>query len=367
MESVEVSYFSIWIYVVFGIVFFILSTRSWHHELRKEYGFYAFLMIYVFAIFRFNIGNDYPEYWNIVSTAPSDRDYFEPLSGGIINLVRLVDFPPLVFIIFSSISLFSYKYVIEKCSDDPVMSWYFYFAYPMLFFQDCSTIRQAGAMGLFFLAFYFVDQGKAWKSFGCLLIAVLFHKSALICFLIFFLPLFKRIGLKQNVVFFIMTFFAGNLIEIVVVNYLSSLPIAANFLYYLNQEFGGLNLFSYVMYFINIINFLLYRQLVEDNARNRYLITLVNVGLCLFNLFLIESQTAIRFANFFMLFELLLIPSYLNILSNFIGSRHKANLMVVSVLLMLQLTMVIIYIRAYNNQLLDLPVYVPYETWLNHL
>lgn len=363
----EVSYISIWIYIAIGAIFFALANKSCFSEKRFYYSQIAFLVIYFFAFFRFNIGNDYPTYWDLVTVNTLNRNDFEPLSGGIINLVRFINFPPLVFITFSTISLFSYRYVINEYSEDPVMSWYFYFTYPMLFFQDCSTIRQAGAMGCFFLAFLFVDKGRMWKAVLCIIAAVLFHKSALICFLILFLPLFKKVSLKLNVVIFVCTFFIGELVETIVTNYLSGLSIAANFLYYVKQEMGGLDTFKYLMFLINIGNFLSYKYLLKENDRNFYFVTLVNVGLCLFNLFQIESQTAIRFANFFMLFEMFLIPSYLNLLSRYLGTRQRANLLVVSCLMILQLSIVVIYIKAYNNGVLDRAVYTPYEVWLNHL
>ena len=221
----EVSYFSSWFYFVIGIIFLYLVNSGNCPKNMLRNGQIAFCIIYVFAILRYDFGNDYPRYWaSIEGNSYSDSHVkdIELFSNAIISFVRIFKFPPLLFIIYSTICLFSYRYVIRQYSTQHALSWFFYFTFPLFFFQDCSTLRQSGAMAMFFLAFSFVDNGKWIKGLLCLLFAVFFHNSALICLLVLFLPLYKRISRKWNLFIFVASFVGGKFVENIVSNYITN-------------------------------------------------------------------------------------------------------------------------------------------------
>ena len=325
----------------------------------RKYGNIAFLLIYLFAIFRYDIGSDYHAYWQMV-TVGSDKTR-ELLSGFIIDFVSYVEFPPLIFIIFSTISLLSYKTVIDKYSSLRALSWYFYFSFPVLFLQDCSTIRNSAAMAFFFLAFVFADKGEYLKAVVCMAISPLFHDTGYISFGFLFLPLVKRIDLKLNILFFVASFFAGSLVEKLVVSYLAGLGVGDHFMRYVSAESGGLNSLQIVFYFINISNLLFYKKLTKGYPSNALMITLANFGMCLYNILRIEPISAIRFYCYFIFFEAILIPYYRNIFARFVSSKSFANLVLVILMFSLQLMMVIRYISVNNSDL------APYRVWLNYI
>lgn len=361
------SYLDIWIYFFIAFVFIVLISKSVDKKTNEKYGLIAFYIIYCFAVFRYDIGNDYRSYWQTFLGNGSERTV-EPLSGLIINFVQLFKFPPLGFFIFATISLCCYRYVIKRYSSSQTLSWYFYFAFPSLFFQDCSTLRQAGAMGLFFVAFALIDNKKYIKGIIFLFLSVAFHYSAIICFIVLFLPLLRKIRLPINVVLFIGSFLIGSFVEDFFINYIVGLDLlfSSKLEWYVNAEFSGNNSFQYVLYAINIANFIFYKSLCKIDSRASTYITLVNIGLCLYNIFQFETQTAIRFSTFFMLFAVLLIPMYISILSKYTNSPQLSGILLCLVLFLLQLSLVIIYINAYNNGVLDTPVYTPYKLWFNH-
>ena len=362
----SVSYFSTWIYFVIAFMFLELISQGNNKAKMRRCGQTAFLIIYLFAILRYNIGNDYHSYWLMV-TEHDMIDKLELLSGGIIDFVYYLGFPPTVFIIFSSICLFSYKYVISRYSSNQALSWFFYFTFPLLFFQDCSTLRQSGAMGCFFMAFAMMDKKDYVKTLLFVILAVLFHNSGYVCLLVFFLPLFKKVDLKVNIVALVASLFAGKLVERLVVSYLAGWGVADRFLYYIDQEMTGFNSFQYVLYGLNILNLLFYKSLCKLDPRNALYITLVNVGLCLFNVFQIEAQTAMRMAAFFLLFELFIVPYYIGLLVKTGMTKRFATVALWGIMFALQLMMVVIYISAYNKGALDTAVYTPYRLWLFNL
>lgn len=351
-----------------GVFFYLINNSTVPSQGNKsKYGFIAFTIIYLFAIFRYNIGDDYGRYWDMVSTGELLRPNFEPLSGAIINYVYKLHFPPLLFFIFSTLSLVCYYFVISKYSSNRVLSLYFYFTFPLLFFQDCSTIRQSGAMAFFVLTFFFVDNKKSLKALFCVVLAYMMQRSGIIAIVLFMIPLFAKVSLKWNVILFIFSFFLGMTARTLLESYLGNLEIAAQVLDYVNRDMGGFNTFQYVLYGINVLNFLSYKQLCKISSRNALYITLVNLGMVLYNIFMFESQTATRIVAFFLLFEMILIPDYRFVLKRITGSVKSSTALIFSVMLALQIMIVVIYIKAYNGRVLDTPVYTPYETWLNHI
>lgn len=358
-----ISYFSCWIYIVIGLIFLIQILKSNSGNSKKSSGL-CFLVIYLFAFFRYEIGYDYTTYWNIVTNVGEARDDFEPLSQIIITFVKDIGFPPLVFIIYSTISLLSYKKVIERYSTLPALSWYFYFSYPMFFIQDCSTIRQSAAMGLFFLTYMYIDIGHTKKALLTTLIASFMHSSGISALLLFFTPICKKISLKSNIIMLCASFFAGKVILTVITQYLAGVAMVQRFLYYTELDMDGFVIFQYIMYAIVLVNFVFYNKLILIDKRNALYITFVNAGLCFYNLFLFESQTAIRMANFFMLFELFILPSYIPVLRHVIKEQRTIKCLLFTAMFTLQLLMVCTYIKGYNNRTVDRGTYVPYKTWL---
>lgn len=371
----KVSYLDSWIYFVIGLVFLILINQSTTALKSKKSGFVAFAVIYLFAILRYYIGYDYDEYWKTMMGYGKERN-FELLSGFIIDFATSLSFPPLGFFLFSSISIFCYKYVISNYSQCPALSWYMYFTFPAFFFQDCSTIRQAGAMGLFFLTFALIVQERYIKAFLVALMVPLFHSSGLIVYFLFLIPFLKYLisflgkgFLFLNIVFFIFSFVIGNLVENYIMSYILNMDsyISSRFELYANSDGSGFNTMQFVFYSLNVFNFIFYSKLSSINNHNSLYILFFNLGACFYNIMQFEPKTAIRIATFFFLFELLLLPSIRLVISKLFGSLKLANICLFAIMFLLQLMIVFTYIRNYNTRVIEYPTYAPYRTWLFYM
>lgn len=360
------SLLSSWVYWIIFFVFLVLVNNSDNSRKRGVSESVCFYLIFLFAALRYGIGNDFMTYWEDGEVGNSTRNY-ELLSGAIIDFAYRIHFPPFIFIAFAAISLVGYRSVIKTESTNPPLSWYMYFTYPLFFFQDCSSVRQAGAMGLFFLAYSYLGKDKQIKAVLCLLLSVLFHTSAVIGFLILFRPLIKRIDVRLSIVMIILSVFAGRVIESIVMGFFGNTFLGEKFEYYLQGDNPGFNTMQYVIYGILLLNIIFYKRLIEDNENNKLLINLYTLGVILYHSFSIEPITAIRFSTFFFMFEILLIPSFKNVIARMFQSKPLANGLITVLMFSLQLTIIYIYIRAYNSGIMERPVYVPYETWINHI
>lgn len=343
-------------------------ANSAHNHSKK-----IFYIIFLFAICRYNIGYDYPGYWSLIKDCDIER--FEPLSKLILLLSHLLDFPPLAFAIFSSISLFCINYVLDKHSSDKSLSLVFYFSFPLLFLQDLSTIRQAAAMGVIFLMGSLWIQGKRLYSLFCLFIATLLHNSAIVGCIFFVNPLLSRQSKYLHFIIFVLSFLP---IQTLIFNLIVSLfpeSTAVNRLIsYVNLETASLNSFQYIFYAINLINLMFYDRLSRISYDNITYISIVNIGVILFNLFSFEPQTAIRICLLFFIWQVVLIPSYKILVSQFINKNnsikyceHLATNIIMLICFTLFFIYLYIYYKSYNAKIILLPTYFPYDFWWNNI
>lgn len=85
------------------------------------------------------------------------------------------------------LSLASIGFIFYKLSDDQAFSWIVYLGLPC-FLMCYSGLRQAIAIGICIFSFYFVNKKEKIKFILTVLIAMSFHYTACVCFLLY--PLF---------------------------------------------------------------------------------------------------------------------------------------------------------------------------------
>lgn len=363
--TIQVSLFDVWPYLFIMACFFYLEHRFKIVGNSKKYGDYCFLLLYLFSIFRYNVGADYQSYWNFV--IEQSRDSYELLSQIILNIAYQLRFPPVLFFLFSSVTLFSYRFFINKNSANPVLSWCLYFCYPMFFLQDISIIRQAGAMGMVLVAATLCLEKKYVWTLFFLSLAPLFHNSAWIGFLVLLAPLLKKAGRRDNIIIFGASFILGTIVVNVFLSLFGNLFIASKFLAYIDYGFAKNVTLQYLIYFLVLVNMFFYNRLKNKRNDNVIFMTLVTIGAALFNVFQVESQTAKRLSAFFLIFELLLIPDICDVITEKFNLKTHASKLCMLCLLLLQIYYINLYIVGYNNKVIESPCFVPYDIWWNHL
>ena len=97
------------------------------------------------------------------------------------------------------ISLLPVSYVIWKKSDNICLSYFIYLGLPV-FLLLFSGIRQSIAIGLCFYSIIYIQEKKLFKFVAIIIIATLFHSSAII-FLISYPLYYLKVSLKKKISF----------------------------------------------------------------------------------------------------------------------------------------------------------------------
>lgn len=198
------------------------------------------------------------------------------------------------------ISLFSF---LKRTATNPPLALFFFLT--MGFFQFSLTgIRQAISIAITLNAMAFIEQKKVLKFLVIILLAALFHKSALFC-----LPLYWVMNLdvnKRNVIYVT--------IGMCIVYFLAEplLLVAADML---NYDYGVEStdngfIFMSVVLLITVLCYLQRKKLQECKISNKYLINANYLSLMLWVIRLI-SRTAERVALFFMPYTYVALEEYL--------------------------------------------------------
>lgn len=350
-------YYYVWdLYPYFILYFIFIILLLSNKRIDTGKAKIAFLTLLFFEICRYNVGWDYMSYVDIFNGGEAEivNSRFEPLSKLFMIIAIKLDFYPMLFILFGLTHLSLLAFTIKKMSKEQVLSWTLYLLIPGFFLWDLSTIRQATATAFIFCSFYFLHQRKYLFYFLLVAIASCFHVSAIYGFTMIFISKLK-LSQSLNWCLFIFSFFLGN----VVIGMLPHLNIL-RLNYYLDMDSKAttsiLNLFYYA---INVVILLHYKKLINIDSMNKIYIQLSNWGVVTFNLFLFEPITSTRLSAFFLIFWILLIPSFVKI--------YKYKFIVLASFFFVNFSYLLIYLNAYNSRILDKVSYIPYDFWWNHL
>lgn len=321
--------------------------------------FFIVLGLFLFSVCRYNVGWDYYSYVKVVKT--EDYERYEFLSRLILKLASDIDFYPLVFILFAGIQLLTLSLAIKKLSIQPSTSWLLYALFPLFFLQDLSTIRQGVATALVFYSYTFSKRGNIQgyiTSIIVIFIASLFQISAWYGLLI--IPLSSvRLTKSQNWLFFVISFFIGPVLSSLLAE-LDFGGLSERFSIYANStDTVKTSTLNYLYVLLNTVILCKYDKLRRINSDNVYYIQLANWGVVTFNAFVFEPITSTRLSVFFLLFWLLLLPSFCKI--------YKSSFLILSPFVVLHFVYLWIYISAYNHGVLDKVSFIPYSFWWNHI
>jgi len=360
------SFFDLWPYIL--LMFFLWLSLSVEKTIGEKI---AFISILLFAICRYRVGWDYVAYETLMKS--DDAINYEFLSKFILSFSRKIHFYPFAFIIFSTISLTLIRLMLKKYSSYASLSWVIYFTFPLYFFQDLGTIRQSVALAIIFYSFHLFQCKKYFRCLILILIATLFHLSAIMGFIVF-LFYFIKLNRKYNIILFISgiiisqfcTFYISSN-SLFISNFLSHTFLASKLEFYINNSVVAYRLtsFLYLFWIIEVLCLILYNKLVEYDYRNKSYITLSNFGIFFYGILqIIDPTTAIRFCLMFIIFWLLLLPSFLYIVPIVKMNQIKTFIYLISFSVLFY--MMSIYINACSG-VMENACYVPYRFWWNHL
>jgi len=329
-----------------------------------------YYVLLLFCILRYDVGWDYEAYLieleNGVDYLINSR--YEPLSKLFFITSAYVGFYPLNFFLFGWLTLLLVFKSIIYSSNQPVLSWLVYYSLPLFFFASLSTLRQSLATAIILYSYRYILENKKGKFILSILIASLFHVSGILGVLLLFI---KKINFNRsiNIVLFvssfIFSFFAKDIIISILTNFLQGSVFLLRFQNYINSETDGTSILQYLYYFFIVFNLVFYKVLIKINPRNKLLISYVTFGVTLFNILSFEPISATRLSAFFLIFLIFIIPDYHKVTIK----KHSRiiNSIIFILLIVISFFYLNIYIKNYENAVLEKVSFLPYKTWINNL
>jgi hypothetical protein len=349
----------LWPYILIACIFLFC-----HLYKPKNSNKIFFITLLIFCILRYDVGWDYIEYVRVIESGYVNivDSRYEFLSKYFFLIGSYLSFYPIVFAIFSFLTLRIFYISVSRYSINPLLSWLVFYSMPLFFFASLSTIRQSLAMLIVFFSYRFVLEKKYIYFLITIIISMLIQPSAIVGVLILPIMIFP-VGKLINIILFICSFYIGSMIISFIDN--SDLFLLTRLKIYIGLEGVKAQLLNYLYYAFGIFNLLFYDKLVKIDPKNKAIITLINSGLILLNLFSFESVTSLRISAFYLLFLVYLIPSYTRIF-NKQSSRIIENVLV-SGFISLSFFYLYIFINGYNNGVIDKVSFLPYRFWFNNL
>jgi len=357
------------IYIVYFIFFMILAVE---YEL-KPFSNSIFLILSVFLLgllagFRGpEVSRDYESYQNIF-------DFIYDLAGRNDGVFLAVIEPGFTAIVLVFRSLFQSNYVlslmiffafasvllkiisIKKLSVNPYLVILFYFSH-YFFLHEMTQIRIGFASAFFFIALIFYLKGNRWIYISLILLATLFHYSAIMYLLILLFDS-KRFNKSIYIVILIASLLLG-ILKIPLLNYLGNFDpstVSGKLGNYANLVESGnaqnINVFN-VLYLLNLatclyfIIFIPIKKLLSDKP------LLFFIKCNILSIFLLSFLSgvpsfAFRFSELFGLVSMFMYAS----LVRYLPFNNKLNLLITIVM-----AGVIFYITAFHGDLLN-PYYI---------
>ena len=361
--------FFILLFIVFKY-YGIINNRS----RRSNYIFFFFILLYLVSAFRGNtVGGDLVNYLNNfheLSSTPFVKIFELKYSNyeiGYTLLIKCLTFissnERVYFLITPILSLFGIYSLIKNFSPIPIISVLVYMALGF-YTNSFNNVRQSIAIGIVCFSFPYLVNHRFSKFVICVLLASLFHKSAIFYILIY--P-FTKINLTTKKFYLILVsgtiFFFS--VGMKIFNYFRDyifIAYSTSYDHILLESNRGYSLLG--LYFcITIFVFHVYRRLLRKSS-NKELIILFNVFVVemlfatMSQAFATQMATFTRMSIYFYINIILLIPYYLKTITS--ENRLICILMCVVALFLYMGIMVYAYIPDIDSNSQGVLPYVLY-------
>lgn len=290
--------FYIFFLVVIGMLLYIYSKKM---PISKVAQVTSSILLVLLVICRYDIGYDYHTYYSLVEDKNMEliEFLFSPFSAYLAYIAVYFDSPHLIFILFGIPTFVLILCGISKNSKNYSLSVFIFICLFLINFL--SVIRQALAVALCFYAYRYIVERKLFKYVCFVVIAALFHSSALIV-----LPFFWLDKIKFRALFVLSILFFG--LKSILFNLFLELDLYTS---YLSEDGvipqgGSFILYFYILLFVFCI--LICSRNKPDNVT--YFLKIIFLGITFALMF--GPHLGERISLYFYIYYVLLIPSILN-------------------------------------------------------
>lgn len=165
-------------YAVFTILY-IISSLIYKYDRKIFYVWFFIFIIFLFSALRYDAGYDYFFYIEMIQgVRPSFM--IEPISRFLMSIAKTFSHPQIFFILNSFIYVYFTALALKNFSSLSFISIFLWCFAPLSLLTSFGLVRQYTAMSCIFLALSFFYNKKYTFGFFLSILAILFHKSAII-------------------------------------------------------------------------------------------------------------------------------------------------------------------------------------------
>ncbi|MGD9678797.1 MAG: EpsG family protein [Vulcanibacillus sp.] len=309
-------YSFIFIFILLSFFGLLLNIRS--QSSRYIYIFFIFLFLMAYAVIReIDFTSDTLAYsrnfikygtmsWNNLLQNSINITIKDPLFWIFTKLIYSLGFSVKAwFFIISAIFSVLFSATIVKYSKDIALSFILLIALDYYYFS-LTGLRQAIALAIIFYSWRYIESNQNIKFIVFVLIASMFHISALIALIILFLKnkKFKIQKLVLIPIIIIVMYFITPLIVVVLNQFLPT-----NYQFYINSRIT-LNLSGFfIQLVILIFAYLFSSDILKKDKSNNILFNILYIGLFLQLLATFLFAEFFRISYYFSVFALILVPN----------------------------------------------------------
>ena len=299
-------------YILLIILVLLISLFKDHVNSLKG----IFVVLFMFSAIRFGIGTDFLKYYQFTSGVIDIREnnymLLEPFNILLIVIGYLLHLPQFYFIISSLLISIFFYYGIKQNSKDYLLSSLCFIGFPFFYLESMNIIRQFVAIAIVFYAIRYIYEKNFTKYALLVLMASLFHISALIAFILYVSNIFE-FNRHKNIFLIIISIFLGEIIHYFL-QILIFIPFFYKINYYLSTHQEGYRFVFLSMIMLNIVNLVFYNKINMIDKKNKFLLDSFNMGCCVIFLFKDIPVIAGRLVFYFYIMEPILLSYQLTLL-----------------------------------------------------
>lgn len=313
----------------------------------KSVCFYAaILLIYFFAALRFDVGWDYMAYYDTIVDELSTNimSNGEVLTILLIKFSRLINQPQLYFAINSAICILLVTITSKRYSKDPWLSIIFFVTFPLFYLNSFSVIRNFSAIAITFYGVRYIHEKKLLKYIIVVLVAAMFHKSALMAILFYFI---KDIKIKTSkiIILLISLPICSKIVAFLIEKIL---PKYSGYLSKTTTQEGTKAIFVFLIITLACI---LFQKRLLRNKRVEIFFNNFLVGISIYLMFIENGTMGHRLSMYGTIYSVLLVPEIIHLFKN---NKEKIILKIVFYLFCI---LMFLYTVSVGKE-----TYIPYST-----
>lgn len=324
------------------IIYMFLYKMTNNKKVKKSVFILSLLqLILIQGLRNINLGSDMPFYWIYYNTQRMHSIFnlsfsrFEIMFKILTKIVSSITTNKQMYLlIISLLSNIPVSIIILKKSKNPIMSFLLYLSFGFYNF-NFSGLRQAIAFAITFYSLIHIIDRKILKFIISIIVASLFHSSALVFLPAYFLYNFKITKLKIICI---------AIIDIVIYIFKVQIFSFFNSLFYENYDMVITNSVNWMIMCLVIVFFcLLFYKKVESNYSS-LIYNLVVIGSSIMLLSPIANNI-LRISNYYFMFIILLIPEIVYSLKIIKNKLLAENIVVLFAFI---LYIYLLYVDSYN-------------------